>query len=195
MRVYIFILSMIIFTGCSSQGTLYQISKERHQTLNSVPLWFINDHAKIKECENKENNLCIFGFGTATSPDLNLAMEKAKMIAKSELADIIRGEINQSSKQYTKESGEINNRIVDSEIEVVLVNTIENTSVKGYEIYRQDINQTKNGYYRAFVGLKLPLNQLDKISSYEAGINLNAKSTKERSAEIETLWEDFMEDM
>ena len=117
------------------------------------------------------------------------------MIAKSELADIIRGEINQSSKQYTKESGEINNRIVDSEIEVVLVNTIKNTSVKGYEIYRQDISQTKNGYYRAFVGLKLPLNQLDKISSYEAGINLNAKSTKESSTEIETLWEDFMGDM
>ena len=122
-------------------------------------------------------------------------MEKAKMIAKSELADIIRGEINQLSKQYTKESGEINNRIVDSEIEVVLVNTIKNTSVKGYEIYRQDISQTKNGYYRAFVGLKLPLNHLDNLSNYEAGVNLNAKSTKESSTEIKTLWEDFMEDM
>ena len=115
------------------------------------------------------------------------------MIAKSELADIIRGEINQSLKQYTKESGEINNRIVDSEIEVVLVNTIK-ISVKGYEIYRQDISQTKNGYYRAFVGLKLPLNQLDKISSYEAGINLNANLQKRVPLKLRPC-EDFMGDM
>ena len=195
MKIYIFILSMVVFTGCASQDTLYQISKEKDQSVNHVPLWVINDHAKIEECGDETDNFCIFGFGTATSPDLNLAMEKAKMIAKSELADIIRGEINLTSKQYTKESGEKNNRVVNSEIEMILVNTIKNTSVKGYEIYKQDISQTKNGYYRAFLGLKLPFRQLDKISSYEAGLNPNASSKKEKSNKINIIWEDFMEDM
>ena len=51
--------------------------QERHQSLNSVPLWFINDHAKIKECEDKENNL-VFLVLVKVSPDLNLAMEKLK---------------------------------------------------------------------------------------------------------------------
>ena len=195
MKIYIFILSMVVFTGCASQDTLYQISKERDQSVNHVPLWFINDHAKIEECGDETDNFCIFGFGTATSPDLNLAIEKAKMIAKSELADIIRGEINLTSKQYTKESGEKNNRVVNSEIEMTLVNTIKNTSVKGYEIYKQDISQTKNGYYRAFLGLKLPFRQLDKISSYEAGLNPNASSKKEKSNKINIIWEDFIKDM
>ena len=195
MKIYIFILSMVVFTGCASQDTLYQISKEKDQSVNHVPLWFINDHAKIEECGDETDNFCIFGFGTATSPDLNLAMEKAKMIAKSELADIIRGEINLTSKQYTKESGEKNNRVVNSEIEMILVNTIKNTSVKGYEIYKQDISQTKNGYYRAFLGLKLPFRQLDKISSYEAGLNPNASSKKEKSNKINIIWEDFIKDM
>ena len=111
------------------------------------------------------------------------------------MGDIIRGEINLTSKQYTKESGEKNNRVVNSEIEMILVNTIKNTSVKGYEIYKQDISQTKNGYYRAFLGLKLPFRQLDKISSYEAGLNPNASSKKEKSNKINIIWEDFMEDM
>ena len=34
--------------------------------------------------------MCIFGVGTAVSPDLQLAIEKGMMIAKSELADIIK---------------------------------------------------------------------------------------------------------
>ena len=195
MKIYIFILSLVVFTGCASQDTMYQISKETGQSVNHVPLWFINDHAKIRDCGDETDNFCIFGFGTATSPDLNLAIEKAKMIAKSELADIIRGEINQTSKQYTKESGETYNRIVNSEIEMVLVNTIKNTSVKGYEIYRQDISQTKNGYYRAFIGLKLPFGQLDKISNYEAGLNPNTSPKKEKANKINIIWEDFMEDM
>ena len=33
---------------------------------------------------------CIYGVATAVSPDLQLSIEKAKMMAKSELADIIK---------------------------------------------------------------------------------------------------------
>jgi hypothetical protein len=52
-----------------------------------------------------KDKVCIYGVGTAVSPDLNLSIEKAKMIAKAELADIIKGEMNKQSKQFVTELG------------------------------------------------------------------------------------------
>ena len=42
-------------------------------------------------------------MGTAVSPSLDLAVEKAKLKAKAELADLVKGEMNKQSKQYAKE--------------------------------------------------------------------------------------------
>ena len=50
--------------------------------------WYVDDFSQKKACgtttfgKNK-SKLCIFGKGTAVSPDLQLAVEKGMMIAKS----------------------------------------------------------------------------------------------------------------
>jgi hypothetical protein len=64
-----------------------------------------------------------------------------------------------------------------------LVNKIENTPVRGYEIFAQDVTITKNGYYRTWIGLRLPLGKYNKMYNYTVeqavdAYNLNAESKK-----------------
>ena len=110
--------------------------------------------------------MCIFGVGTAVSPDLNLAIEKGMMIAKAELADIIKGEMNKSSKQFITELGKNNNKTTVSEVESTIVNLIKETPVRGYEIFAKDVTMTKNGYYRAWIGLRLPMGEYNKMYNF-----------------------------
>ena len=100
----IFVLTML---GACSAGN-YKIKSERGDIVDTVPKWYMADFNEKKACDlswitkKDDDKVCVFGVGTAVSPDLNLAIEKAKMIAKAELADIIKGEMNKESKQFIK---------------------------------------------------------------------------------------------
>jgi hypothetical protein len=124
---------------------------------------------------------CIYGVATAVSPDLNLAIEKAKMLAKSELADIIKGEMNKESKQFITELGKTNTKSVVTEVESVLVNVIKNTKVRGYEIFEQDVTLTKQNYYRAWIGLRLPLGEYNKMYNFTIEEAVDAYNLKEKA--------------
>ena len=119
----------------------------------------------LRLVKNKDK-MCIFGVGTAVSPDLQLAIEKGMMIAKSELADIIKGEMNKSSKIFITELGKQHNKTTVSEVESTIVNLITKTPVRGYEIFAKDITMTKNGYYRVWIGLRLPMGDYNKMYNF-----------------------------
>ena len=114
------------------------------------------------------------------------------MIAKSELADIIKGEMNKSSKQFITEVGETNSKSVVAEVESVLVNSIKETPVRGYEIFAQDVTQTTNGYYRAYVGLRLPMGELNKMYNYTVEEPVNAYVSKKTGSPPTSSWEELM---
>jgi len=103
------------------------------------------------------------------------------MIAKAELADIIKGEMNKQSKQFVTELGKTNTKTVVSEVESTLVNVIKNTPVRGYEIFEQDVTLTKQGYYRAWVGLRLPMGEFNKMYNYTIEEVVDAYKLKEKA--------------
>ena len=181
----IFVLTML---GACSAGN-YKIKSERGDIVDTVPKWYMADFNEKKACDlswitkKDDDKVCVFGVGTAVSPDLNLAIEKAKMIAKSELADIIKGEMNKESKQFIKELGKTETKTIVTEVESVLVNIIKDTPVRGYEIFEQDVTLTKAGYYRAWIGLRLPMGEYNKMFDYTIeqavdAYNLNEASKK-----------------
>jgi len=120
-------------------------------------------------------------MGTAVSPDLQLAIEKGMMIAKAEMADIIKGEMNKSSKQFITELGKNHNKTTVSEVESTIVNLIENTQVRGYEIWNKDVTITKNNYYRVWIGLKLPMGEYNKMYNFTIAEAVDAYNTKEKA--------------
>ena len=103
------------------------------------------------------------------------------MLAKSELADIIKGEMNKESKQFITELGKTNTKSVVTEVESVLVNVIKNTKVRGYEIFEQDVTLTKQNYYRAWIGLRLPLGEYNKMYNFTIEEAVDAYNLKEKA--------------
>ncbi len=173
----------LLMTACSST---YKIKSEKGKVMNTVPKWYMADYSESKACDTPwlgkdKDKMCIFGVATAVSPDLQLAIEKGKMMAKSELADIIAGEMNKESKQFITELGKTNTKTVVSEVESVIVNKIKNTPVRGYEIFKQDVTLTKNGYYRVWIGLRLPLGEYNKMYNFTIAEAVDAYNLKEKA--------------
>jgi len=173
----------LLLTNCASQ---YKIKTEKSKVLNEVPKWYVNDFSDKKACDTptfgkNKDKMCIFGVGTAVSPDLQLAIEKGMMVAKSEMADIIKGEMNKSSKIFITELGKQHNKTTVSEVESTIVNLITKTPVRGYEIFAKDITMTKNGYYRVWIGLRLPMGDINKMYNYTIAEAVDAYNVKSKA--------------
>ena len=174
----------LLVANCS--GTNYKIKTEKSKVLNEVPKWYVNDFSKKKACNTPrfgkdKDKMCIFGVSTAVSPDLQLAIEKGMMIAKSELADKVKGEMNKSSKIFITELGKNHNKTTVSEVESTIVNLIKNTPVRGYEIFAKDITMTKNGYYRVWIGLRLPMGEYNKMYNFTIAEAVDAYNVKSKA--------------
>ena len=174
----------LLVANCSS--TNYKIKTEKSKVLNEVPKWYVNDFSKKKACNTPrfgkdKNKMCIFGVSTAVSPDLQLAIEKGMMVAKSELADKVKGEMNKSSKIFITELGKNHNKTTVSEVESTIVNLIKETPVRGYEIFAKDITMTKNGYYRVWIGLRLPMGEYNKMYNFTIAEAVDAYNVKSKA--------------
>ena len=173
----------LLLANCSAT---YKMKSEKGKVLNQVPKWYMNDFSEKKACDTPtfgkdKDKMCIFGVGTAVSPDLNLAIEKGMMIAKAELADIIKGEMNKSSKQFITELGKNQNKTTVSEVESTIVNLIKDTPVRGYEIFAKDVTITKQKYYRAWIGLRLPMGEYNKMYNFTISEAVDAYNVKEKA--------------
>ena len=172
----------LLLTNCASNT--YKIKQEKDKQVLKVPSWYMNDYSEKKECgttrfgKNKSKE-CIFGVGTSVSPDLELAIEKGMLIAKAEVADKVKGEMNKKAKIFTTELGKNLQKTVVTDVETTLVNIIKNTPVRGYEVWKQEVTLTKNGYYRAWIGIKLPMGEYNKMYNYSVDTVVDAFKLKE----------------
>ena len=193
-RTMLILAAGFILGACSSSST-YQIKAESNQILDTVPSWYVMDFKEKKACNVNSQDVnekqCIFGVGTSVSPDLGLAVEKAKMIAKAEMADIIKGEMNKRSKQFITELGKNETKSVVTDVESTLVNIIEKTPVRGYEIFAQEVNSTSKGYYRAWIGLRLPLGEFNKMYNYNINEVVDSYNLKQKA---EQAYKDTVKD-
>ncbi|MDB4809886.1 hypothetical protein OAH34_01680 [bacterium] len=187
--------TLALMSACSS--TNYQIKNEKSDVVDTVPKWYMSNINETEACnldtnfigqvkEKDKNRQCIYGVATSVSPDLNLAIEKAKMLAKAEMADIIMGKMNKESKQFITELGKTETKTIVSEVESVLVNSIKDTPVRGYEIFAQDVTLTKKGYYRAWIGLRLPLGEYNKMYNYNIEMATDAYNLKAKASDAFT---------
>ena len=169
-------------TACANKT--YTIKKEGNKNVTKVPAWYMADIAEKEACDKKrfgktKNKECIYGVGTAVSPSLELAIDKAKMIAKAEMADIIKGEMNKKIKIFVSELGNTNQKTIVNDVESALVNSISKTQVRGYEVFAQEVTMTTGGYYRAWIGLRLPLGEFNKMYNYSIATVVDAYELKQ----------------
>ena len=157
MRYSILILIMIFMTACSQTVKVKQEDIGKTGMLDEVPKWFV-EHPNKKKDKN-----FIYGVGVATSPDLQLAKDKAMMIAKADIAYIVAGEMNKKATLYRTEVGAEGQKSVVSESDNTIINIIKNIKITGYEQWKYKMYTTADGNYRVYIGLVLPIGEYNKL--------------------------------
>ena len=160
----------LVLTNCAQKT--YEVKQEAkvedNRVLNQVPQWYIDAMIDDGIIMNRDADNYIYSVGQGTSPDLQLAVEKAVMIAKAGLADQLKGEMNKRTELYTTEVGKDKNKEVASKIESTIVNVIKNTMVQGYEQWEKAVFETPEGQYRVYVGLKMGVGDANRLADYIA---------------------------
>ena len=169
MKTILIALLALTLTNCASNTyKVKQEAKEEGRVLNQVPQWYIDASVEEGIIFNRDADLYVYGVGQGASPDLQLAIEKAMMIAKAELADKLHGEMNKRTDLYITEIGKENNKQVASKIEETIVNVVKKTKIQGYEMWEKAVYETPNGQYRVYVGLKMGVGEANKLAEYIA---------------------------
>ena len=169
MKTIMIALLALGLTNCAQ--TNYKVKqevKDEGRVLNQVPQWYID--AKIDKgfVFNRDADLYIYSVGQGSSPDLQLAIEKAMMIAKAELADKLRGQMNKRTDLYITEVGQEGNKEVVSKVEEVIVNVVRETMIQGYESWEKAVYETPDGEYRVYIGLKMGVGDANMLAEYIA---------------------------
>ena len=169
MKIILIALMSLTLANCSNT---YKVKQEANmkdnRLLNEVPQWYIDASIDEGILFDRDAGKYIYSLGQGSSPDLQLAIEKATLIAKAALADQLQGQMNQRTELYVTEIGSNNNKEVASKIESTIVNVIAKTMVQGYETWEKAVYETPVGQYRVYIGLKMGVGDANRLAEYIA---------------------------
>jgi len=169
-------------------GTVEYKTEQVVAGVNIVPDWF-------KEMPKHDRN--IYSAGTATAPDIQLAIDVATLNAKTVLADRINGKLDSMTKSFVAKIGQSDiESSVLTEIETVTKNVIASVDVAGYTQIKLDVLPAGT-QYRAFVLLeysdleatKIMMNRLRKDRMVYSRIR-STKAWEELEREVQSNLDD-----
>lgn len=123
--------------------------------VDKTPKWYVK--------YDRETMFKYVESGTAVSPDMELAMKKAILLAKAKLVDRITGEMNNTTTINKIESGTNEDLSVAGNSQDVINNVIEDTVAKGYVVVKTKIFTTKHKSYRAYVLIEMKKKDIKNI--------------------------------
>ena len=123
--------------------------------VNKTPKWYVDyKHETMFKYQEA---------ATAVSPDMELAVKKATLLAKAKLVDRINGEMNNRTTISKNEAGTNEDLNVEANSQDVLVNVIEDTLARGYEVTKQEMYLTKSKSYRVYVMIEVSKKEVEEI--------------------------------
>ena len=105
----------------------------------------------------------MYETATSVSPDIELAVKKSILLAKSKLADRINGKMNNQSTINKSESGLNENNTLRSASEDTIINIVGDTFVKDYVVDQVEIFFTHHKSYRAYVKVKVSKENISEV--------------------------------
>ena len=152
-KMILVVLAGLMVAQCST----YKIKPDMNKSgvVDKTPKWYVDyDHETLfKYVET----------GTAVSPDLELSVKKAVLLAKAKLVDRINGEVNNRTTITKNEAGTNEDLTVSAGSQDIVVNVIKDTLARGYEVKKQEIFVTKHKSFRAYVMVELSKKEVEAI--------------------------------
>lgn len=93
--------------------------------------------------------------GTDRSADMQFALDKAVLSAKSGLAAQVNSAVSSTIKSFIAESGDPNDPVIEREIEKVAKDVVAEVSLAGHRIVKHEISREGTDY-RAYVLIEMP---------------------------------------
>jgi len=152
-KIFLIIAFGLFLTQCS----MYSIKKDMSQKgeLKKTPKWYIK--------YDREDKKWMYETATSVSPDIELAVKKSILLAKSKLADRINGKMNNQSTINKSESGLNENNTLRSASEDTIINIVGDTFVKDYVVDQVEIFFTHHKSYRAYVKVKVSKENISEV--------------------------------
>lgn len=152
-KLFLIIAFGLFLTQCST----YSIKKDMSQKgeLKKTPKWYIK--------YDREDKKWMYETATSVSPDIELAVKKSILLAKSKLADRINGKMNNQSTINKSESGLNENNTLRSASEDTIINIVGDTFVKDYVVDQVEIFFTHHKSYRAYVKVKVSKENISEV--------------------------------
>ena len=146
-------MTSVMLTNCST----YKIKSDmtKNGVVNKTPKWYVDyDHETWKKYQEA---------ATSVSPDMELAVKKSILLAKAKLADRINGEMNNRTTINKNEAGTNEDLNVSAGSQDLIVNVIEDTLARGYEVKKQEVYMTAHKSYRVYVMIELSKSEVEAI--------------------------------
>ena len=183
-------LSIAILAGCANPkpGTPEFTQKKEEdqqkaavktveQTVAKAPAWYTQPPADAN---------AVYQTATESSPDMQRAMDKAVMTAKSQLASKLGDRVSQKIREFASESGTINDEQVIRTIETARISVTTDQNVAGYVLEKSEI-VPEGARYRAYVLLRYPVGENNKVIA--AQVKKNA--VLDGKVKASKAWEDL----
>jgi len=152
-RTILVMLAGLMLAQCST----YKIKPDMNKSgvVDKTPKWYV-----------KYDRETLFKYqesGTAVSPDMELAVKKAVLLAKAKLVDRVNGEMNNDTIINKVETGTNEELAVTGNSTDTINNVIEDTVAKGYKVTKSEIFMTKNKSYRAYIMIEISKKDIENI--------------------------------
>jgi len=176
-KVILMLVTGLMLAQCST----YKIKPDMNKSgvVNKTPKWYVD--------YNHETMFKYQEAATAVSPDMELAVKKATLLAKAKLVDRINGEMNNRTTITKNEAGTNEDLNVTAGSQDVIVNVIEDTLARGYEVTKQEMYLTKTKSYRVYVMIEISKKEVEEIINQVNKRKLaliNTKSINDQAKEI-----------
>ena len=187
---YLMITSIVLLGACTEKynpqgGNLVAYKWKTDQvekTINNIPEWYTT-------LPEKDNT--VYSVGSSLMPDLQTAVDLAKLSAKEQLADRIYSKLRSQTKTFNAKAGIDVNPMMIMEMEKATKNIIADAEVNGYKTEEVEIQQA-GASYRAYV--LLAYNHYDAQKVIENRIlTMNLKNSNKNDAwnELDDVVEDI----
>ncbi len=131
-----------------------QVTKAVVKAVSDIPDWYVDvpcDHERM-----------VCGVATASSSDLQMAVDKAIIDAKYSVADKLRGLMSGKLKRFVEEVGGAKDPQLHQETTKVISNLFVDVNTSGYRVSKKKVI-AEGGSYRAFAMIEFPVGEANRV--------------------------------